>query len=109
MSKDVTAFAKMMSGISTAEYVINYIDQHMLLCGLLDQLESQISVYTKNQTAIVYKLDKLTELEKGKANRIKNYIQNNPILKIYNMNYSVSIPDINKEDDDCLMILIQQC
>ena len=80
MSKDVTAFAKMMSGISTAEYVINYIDQHMLLCGLLDQLESQISVYTKNQTAIVYKLDKLTELEKGKANRIKNYIQNNPAL-----------------------------
>ena len=31
MANDLLGFTKLMSGINLAEYVINYIDQHMLI------------------------------------------------------------------------------
>jgi hypothetical protein len=109
MSQDVLGFAKLMSGINLTEYVINYIDQHMLLYGFLGQLNNQILVSTENETTVKYTLTELSDIEKGIVNTFKSYIKENPVLKIYNINYYINIPDDSIQDDNSFIIRIQQC
>ena len=57
MANDLLGFTKLMSGINLAEYVINYIDQHMLISGFfLGKINNQILVSTENEATVKYTL-----------------------------------------------------
>ena len=70
-------FTKLMSGINLAEYVINYIDQHMLISGFfLGKINNQILVSTENEATVKYTLTGLSDYEKGSIEVFKEHIKN---------------------------------
>ncbi len=40
--QDLLGFAHLMSGINLAEYVINYIDQHLIAYGMIGNINHSI-------------------------------------------------------------------
>ena len=106
MSNDLLGFTKLMSGINLAEYVINYIDQHMLISGFfLGKINNQILVSTENEATVKYTLTGLSDYEKGSIEVFKEHIKRDPVLTIYDTKYYIEIPDIEQIEDEFIIII----
>lgn len=106
MANDLLGFTKLMSGINLAEYVINYIDQHMLISGFfLGKINNQILVSTENEATVKYTLTGLSDYEKESIEVFKEHIKRDPVLTIYDTKYYIEIPDIEQIDDEFIIII----
>lgn len=98
MDQDLLGFTHLMSGINLAEYVINYIDQHMILYGILGKMDHSILTSKENETTVIYSMYNLSNDEVENITNLKSYYRSNPILNIYNTNYCIDIPEQNDNE-----------
>lgn len=90
--EDILSFTKNISGINLVDYVINYIDQNMILYSLLKNSSYSVSACTEG-TCVIYDITG-TSLKED----IINILPSEQEVIIYNCKYKVvtSIPDNNK-------------
>lgn len=91
--KDILTFTKDISGIDLVDYVINYINQNMIIYSLLKNSSYTVNACTDG-TCVVYDITGM----KPEDIDIINTLPSEQIITVYNKSYRViiNIPDDNK-------------
>ena len=100
-------FAKTTVGMDLADYIINFIDQHIIAYSFLGNLDREVQSIKENDTTINYNIASISEADHDVLQNLRNKIKEEPIIKLYGINYYISIPE--NTDNDSFSIRIQQC
>lgn len=104
--QDLLGFAHLMSGINLAEYVINYIDQHLIAYGMIGNINHSIHASKENESTVIYSLDNLSDEEINTLNSLKDTFNNNHELNVYDTIYYITMSD---QPNGTYILRIQQC
>ena len=97
-TEDILSFTKNITGINLVDYVINYIDQNMILYSILKNTSFSVNANTEDTASVVYDITSVSTEDKD----VISSLPEEQTVLIYGKTYSVYII----QDDDRLVIKI---
>lgn len=103
MTEDILSFTQHISGIDLVDYVINYINQNMIIYSLLKNIKPTIKACIDG-TRISYDISKLTAED---IDIVKKTLPVEQVIVVYGSAYTVmtNIPDNNNSDELFISII----